>query len=94
MLVRGAAQERAAKEKSDNVFWYVQPKTSEIKENTRVISNKFSVNPLYSTGFNRPINENERRVFEMFNKGKVRYSDNLTGTEFDNCMKLSNGRRS
>ena len=81
------------KEKSDNVFWYVQPKTSEIKENTRVISNKFSVNPLYSIGFNRPLNENERRVFEMFNRGKVCYSDNLTGTEFDNCMKLSNGRR-
>lgn len=79
------------KEKANEVFWFVSPKTSEVQEKTRVISNQFSTDPLHSTGFNRPLNENERRVFDMFNKGKVCYSDNLTGTEFNNIIKMMRG---
>lgn len=74
------------KEEANNVCWYVQPKTSEITKNTRVVSNKFSNDPLYSNSFRNALNENERRVFGMFLEGKVCYSDNLTGTEFKNVL--------
>lgn len=74
------------KEESNNIFWYVQPKTTEVKSGTRVISNKFSPDPYYSLSLRRPINDNERQVFNMFNKGKVCFSDNLTGTEFNNII--------
>lgn len=75
------------KDECNNVCWYVQPKTSEIKEGTRVISNKFSPDPLYTTNFRQAINENEARVLRMFNDDKVCFSDNLTGTEFKNILK-------
>lgn len=74
------------KEKSNEVFWYVQPKTTEIKPGTRVVSNRFSQDPMYTSSLNRPVNDNERRVFSLFNKGKVCFSDNLTGTEFNNII--------
>ena len=74
------------KEESNNIFWYVQPKTTDVKSGTRVISNKFSPDPYYSLSLRRPINANEKQVFDMFNKGKVCFSDNLTGTEFNNII--------
>lgn len=76
------------REKSDDIFWYVQPKTTEIQQGTRVVSNKFNTDPMYSSNMRRAINENERRVFELFNKGKTCFADNLTGTEFNNVIKF------
>lgn len=74
------------KDKANDVFWYVQPKTSEIQDNTRVISNQFSTDPLYTDSLGTALNDNERRVLDLFRRGKVCFSDNLTGTEFNTIM--------
>lgn len=74
------------KEDANNVTWYIQPKTSEIQEGTRVVSNKFNVSPLYTQSIREALNQNERRVIDMLLKGKVCFSDNLTGTEFNNIL--------
>lgn len=75
------------KDRSDNskVFWYVEPKTSEIQPNTRVICPQFNASPLYTTDF-IPIVEKERYVWDLFRQNKIAYSDNLTGTEFQRCI--------
>lgn len=65
---------------------YVTPKTTPIKKDTRVISNFSNASPYYSLGF-RPINAQERAVFDLMKNGKVFYCDNLTGTEFNECIK-------
>ena len=74
------------KEKCNDVFWFVQPKTTEIQENTRVISNQFSSDPLYTGSLRDALNDNERRVLDLFKRGKVCFSDNLTGTEFNTII--------
>lgn len=71
---------------NSGVFWYIEPKTSEIKEGTRVVSNQFSSNPLYTSSLREYLSPNEKRVLDMFRKGKVCYSDNLTGTEFNTII--------
>ena len=74
------------KENTSEVFWYVEPKTTEIQKGSRVISNQFSADRYYTRSFRDSISENERRAFDMFLRGKVCYSDNLTGTEFNTIM--------
>lgn len=69
-----------------NYCLYVTPKTSPIKPNTRVVSNRSSVDPFYSMGF-RPINSKERAIFDLIKNGKVFYCDNMTGTEFNESIK-------
>lgn len=68
---------------------YVTPKTTEIKSNTRVVSNCSSAEMLYSYGF-RALNNKERLIFDMIKNGKVFYCDNMTGTEFNECIKNLN----
>ena len=74
------------REELNNVFWYVQPKTTEIQKGTRVISNQFSTDPLYTSGFNRVLSANERQALSLFDSGKTCFSDNLTGTEFNTIL--------
>lgn len=74
------------KEDSNKVTWYVQPKTSDIQKGTRIVSNKFYIDPLVTNDFT-PLTMSERKVFNMFDDGKVCFSDNLTGTEFNNILK-------
>lgn len=74
------------KDQKDNITWYVQPKTSEIKERTRVISNQFSTDPWYTSTLRQTLSDNENRVFTLFRNGKVCFSDNLTGTEFNTIL--------
>lgn len=76
------------KEDANNVTWYVQPKTSEIQDGTRVVSNKFNVSPLYTQSVRQPLNNNERQVLDMLINGRVCFSDNLTGTEFKNILQF------
>lgn len=76
-------------DKNDNSFcWYIEPKTTEIKANTRVISNKFSPNPLYTSNLRQSLNASEEKILRFFNKGTTCYSDNLTGTEFQNIIQF------
>lgn len=62
-------------------FWYISPKTSEIQNNTRTIGDLRTQSDLHTKGLT-PISPNEARVFEFFKMGRIRYSDNLTGTLF------------
>lgn len=71
---------------SGDVFWYVEPKTTPIKENTRVISNKFNTSPYYTAGL-IPLNENERKCFELIKMDKVCYSNSLHAEEFKATLK-------
>lgn len=74
------------KEQSDNIIWYVQPKTTDIKPGTRVISNKFYSNPLVTRSFRNPLSPTEQRIFNYIYTNKVCFSDNLTGTEWNNII--------
>lgn len=65
--------------------WYVEPKTTPIKDGTRVISNHFNPSPYYTNDF-IGINEMEKRALEYIDLRKVVFSDNLTGTEFYNIL--------
>lgn len=67
-------------------LWFVSPKTTEIKDNTRVITDKPDFDPLTTFGF-IPISIQERQAFELFKHGKVAYSDNMTGTDFTQAIK-------
>lgn len=68
-------------------FWYVEPKTTEIQKGTRVISNKVYTDYLKTRGF-KPLNGSESMAFDyMLRNNKVFFSDNLTGTDFYNCLK-------
>lgn len=72
----------------DNDYvWYIEPKTSPIQKNTRVITdNKWRGGRRVSNDF-KGINEKERFIFkQLFDKTKVYFSDNLTGTEFYNIL--------
>lgn len=65
---------------------YATPKTTPIKPNTRVLTDRASVDPLTTTGL-IPLNNKERAVFAMLTSGKTFFSDNLTGTEFSECVR-------
>lgn len=69
-----------------SVVWFISPKTSDIKKYSRVVSSKPVLNTIWSRDFNTPINEDERRVFNILNNGYVCFSDNLTATEFYQCL--------
>lgn len=67
-------------------FLYVTPKTTDIKPNTRVISDEYSINPLHTRGL-IPLNQKERQIFDMIQNGKIYYCEDLTGTEFETVIK-------
>lgn len=67
--------------------WYIQPKTTDIQSGTRVISNQYTSDPMYTDGF-IPLTQGEQRLFDLLDKGKIAFSDNLTGTEFIQCRSL------
>ena len=76
--------------KSNNVCWYVQPKTTEVQKRTRVISNMYNIDPYYSMSF-KDLTPNEKQVIDILFNDQVCYSDNLTGTEFKNILKYFRG---
>lgn len=75
------------KNKSNRFTWYIEPKTKpKIKKGTRVISDEFSDDILWSTSFN-PLTKQEQYIFSFIQDEKICYSDNLTGTEFQTILK-------
>ena len=73
--------------RDNNYVWFIEPKTSEIKPNTRIISDIFDTSILSTVGF-IPLNNNEKIAFDLLLKfKKVFYSDNLTATDFNTCIK-------
>lgn len=79
-------------EKSDNIVWYVQPKTSQIKPGTRVVSTVFSTDPLYTRQL-IGINQREQMIIDLIRRDKICFSDDLTGTEFWNVLPYFTGLR-
>lgn len=65
---------------------YVTPKTTPIQDNTRVISDVRSPNPLYTYGL-LPITRAEIPIIDLIKNGKTFFCDNQTGTEFAECLK-------
>lgn len=74
------------RDKDCNYFWYIEPKTTNIQNNTRVISDKITRNRLYTSNL-VPLYAAEEFMFKYLTNGKVFYSDNLTGTEFKQALK-------
>lgn len=68
------------------VTWYVEPKTTPIKEGSRLVSNSPNDACLWTSDF-RGLNGEEQNAFNLIDKGYVVYSDNLTATEFIQCRK-------
>lgn len=76
----------------ENYCIYVTPQFDEIPNNSRVISDVPSVDPLSTVGF-VPLNSRENAIFELIRQKRVFYSDNLTGTEFVQCCNILNKTR-
>lgn len=67
--------------------WYVQPKTSEIQKDTRLITNNLNRGGRRITSRFNGITPQEDLIFRrLFDGTKVYYSDNLTGTEFTRIL--------
>lgn len=64
---------------------FVSTKTTKIQKNTRLITNEHSADPLTTKGF-LPISPQERVLFGAINSGHIFYSDDLTGTEFNEVL--------
>lgn len=66
----------------DNQYtWYVSRKTTKVKPNTRVVSDIYSCDPLWTTGFN-PLTQAENRAFNILKQNKIAFCDSLTAEEF------------
>lgn len=70
----------------NNYVWYVEPKTTPIQENTRLISDIVIESNLSTVDFT-PLNKNEAIAFSFFNDSNTFFSDNLTGTEFKQILR-------
>lgn len=79
------------KEDHSKMLWYVEPKTTPIKEGTRVVTPDLSDSRLYTKDF-IPINEKEMKIFDYLREDKIAYSDNLTGTEYKRCVEMLRSR--
>jgi hypothetical protein len=78
------------KKKPDHVLWYVEPKTTPLQDNTRIISPRFNekAGSLYTQRFT-PISQREAKAFRLLDYGRIAYSDNLTGTEFKRALRMA-----
>lgn len=74
----------------NNAYWYVERKTTPIKEGQRVISDIFNPNPLYTLGF-RALAQEEEPMFRELLENNAVYCDNLTGTEFNQVLTMMKG---
>lgn len=74
----------------DNLFIYVERKTTKIKPETRVIgkineSEIDLISSLFYTKNFQPLVEAERKIFSLIPQGKLLFSDAQTGTDFWMC---------
>ena len=72
-----------------NYCWYFVPKTTPIQPKTRVITNVFSPDLLYTKGF-APLNKGERTAFDFIQQDKICFSDSLTAEDFYSVLKNLN----
>lgn len=70
----------------NEIVWYVERKTTDIKENERIISNIYNPSPYWTNSF-KPLTNEESIAFNLLKLGRIVYCDNLTGQEFNQCFK-------
>lgn len=69
--------------------WYCEPKTTPIKDGSRVIANNNLYLPkrvLWTATF-KGLNADEQKAFDLLDAGYIVFNENLTGTEFYQCLK-------
>lgn len=71
---------------NDGLFVYIYPLTKNRKI-LRIITDEFSTDPMTSKSFRNDIKP-EVLMAQCFRRGKVCYSDNLTGTDFRQVLKM------
>lgn len=69
------------------LVWYVEPKTTPTKDGTRLISKDEEQGTLWTKSFSFALTKEEQQAFSILFNGYVCYADNLTGTEFKQCLK-------
>lgn len=70
-------------------FVFVYPHSGR-RQISRKITNVFSADPLTTTSLNVKIKA-EEKMRELINSGKICYSDNLTGSDFENVLNNRKG---
>ena len=70
---------------SGGTFVYIYPDTKGSRKILRTVTNEFHVSPYVTNGLLGKIPA-EQLIADAFRKGKVCYSDNLTGTDFRNVL--------
>lgn len=75
-------------------MWFISPKTTPLKPNTRYITDVATITDIYTTCGIRPLSDDERIMFEYFTRPDgVCFSDNLTGTDFTQCLQYIKNTR-
>lgn len=73
---------------ADALFWYIKPARSGIKlqdlQGERVFTDLSDFDPLH-TGL-WPVSAKEKPALDILAKNKIFYSDDMTGTDFKQCM--------
>lgn len=71
------------------MFWFVSPKTTKLKTSDRIVTDSvFNANfNILTTKGLIPLSQSESVVFDWLKMGKVVFSDNLTGSDFNVCLK-------
>ena len=67
--------------------WYVTPKTTDFKSDDRIITDHMYMYNIFTTIGFIPLNSKEAEIFTLIKQGKIYYCDNLTGTDFETCLK-------
>lgn len=71
---------------TEGLFIYIYPNTKKRKFD-RMITDKFTTNPMFNNGFRRR-SKVESKMAECFREKKVCFSDNLTGTDFNQILSI------
>ena len=76
--------------KDDNMLLYVYPFTHKNKSPKRVVTEKFSTNPFCTQNLTE-LCKGDKLIMELIKRGKICFSDNLTGSEFLSILKEKGG---
>ena len=79
---------------SKELAWFIYPYKKEFKDNILVFSDIIKVNRMYQRNIYNLTFKNERieRILSTFREGNIFYSDDLTGTDFKQCIDFTINR--
>lgn len=76
--------------KDDNLLLYVYPFTHKNKSPKRIVTEKFSDSP-FTTPLLTELCKGDKIILDLIKRGKICFSDNLTGSEFLSILKEKGG---